>query len=226
MTDILRQEIATAAHTIVVKVGTRVLTDADCRLDQGRIAQLAEELHQLTLTGRKVALVTSGAVGAGLGQLKLPKRPTNLAQLQAVAAVGQSHLIEAYDRGLRAHGRHAAQLLLTAHDLDDRTGYLNVRNTIRALFEYGAVPIINENDTVSVDELMTTFGDNDRLAAMLTNLIRAPLLVLLSDVDGLFDGDPQLPGSKLIATVTELNQGVFDLVRDRATGLSKGGMAS
>lgn len=226
MTDILRQEIATAAHTIVVKVGTRVLTDADCRLDQGRIAQLAEELHQLMLTGRKVALVTSGAVGAGLGQLKLPRRPTNLAQLQAVAAVGQSHLIEAYDRGLRAHGRHAAQLLLTAHDLDDRTGYLNVRNTIRALFEYGAVPIINENDTVSVDELMTTFGDNDRLAAMLTNLIRAPLLVLLSDVDGLFDGDPHLPGSKLIPTVTELNQGVFDLVRDRATGLSKGGMAS
>ena len=144
--------------------------------------------------GRKVALVTSGAVGAGMGQLGLAKRPVNLAQLQAVAAVGQSHLIEAYDRGLRKHGRHAAQVLLTAEDLDDRTRYLNVRNTLLALFEFGAVPIINENDTVSVEELQTTFGDNDRLAAMVTNLIRAPLLVLLSDVDGLFDGDPARPG--------------------------------
>ncbi len=143
-----------------------------------------------------------------------------------MAAVGQSHLIEAYDRGLRAHGRHAAQLLLTAHDLDDRTGYLNVRNTIRALFEFGAVPIINENDTVSVDELMTTFGDNDRLAAMLTNLVRAPLLVLLSDVDGLYDGHPGDPKSKLIPTVTKLDSSIFALVRDSATGLSKGGMAS
>src|SRR5580704_16012545 len=130
MTDLVRQEIATAAHTIIVKVGTRVLTGADGLLDQQRVAALAEELHQLMATGRKVALVTSGAVGAGLGQLKLAKRPTNLAQLQAVAAIGQSHLMESYDRGLRAHGRHAAQLLLTAHDLDDRTGYLNVRNTI------------------------------------------------------------------------------------------------
>ena len=126
-----------------------------------------------------------------------------------MAAVGQSHLVEVYDRGLRAHGRHAAQLLLTAHDLDDRTGYLNVRNTIRALFEFGAVPIINENDTVSVDELMTTFGDNDRLAAMVTNLLRAPLLVLLSDVDGLYDGDPREPGSKLIPTVEKLDASIL-----------------
>jgi glutamate 5-kinase len=149
-----------------------------------------------------------------------------LAELQAVAAVGQSHLIEAYDRGLRAHGRHAAQVLLTADDLDDRTRYLNVRNTIRTLFEFGAVPIINENDTVSTDELRTTFGDNDRLAAMVTNLIQAPLLVLLSDVDGLFDGDPREPGAKLIATVSQLDAQILGLVRDKLTGLSKGGMSS
>jgi len=226
MTDLLRQEIAAAAHTIIVKVGTRVLTGADGRLNQQRVAALAEELHLVMESGRRVALVTSGAVGAGLGQLKLARRPGNLAELQAVAAVGQSHLIEAYDRGLRTHGRHAAQLLLTAEDLDDRTRYLNVRNTILALFDYGAVPIINENDTVSVDELMTTFGDNDRLAAMLTNLIRAPLLVLLSDVEGLFDGDPQDPTSKLIPIVSRLDASILALVRDRATGLSKGGMAS
>ena len=226
MTDLLRQEIAGAAHTLIVKVGTRVLTGAGGLLNQERVAALAEELHQVMTTGRKVALVTSGAVGAGMGQLKLTRRPTNLAQLQAVAAVGQSHLLEAYDRGLRAHGRHAGQLLLTAEDLDDRTRYLNVRNTILTLFEFGAVPIINENDTVSVDELMTTFGDNDRLAAMVTNLVRAPLLVLLSDVDGLFDGDPRAPESKLIPTVTKLDPSIAALVRDQTTGLSKGGMAS
>jgi glutamate 5-kinase len=226
MNDLLRQEIATAAHTVIVKVGTRVLTGAGGTLDQQRVAGLAEELHLLAATGRKVALVTSGAVGAGMGQLGLAKRPTNLAELQAVAAVGQSHLIEAYDRGLRAHGRHAAQLLLTAEDLDDRTRYLNVRNTILALFEYGAVPIINENDTVSVEELKTTFGDNDRLAAMVTNLVRAPLLVLLSDVEGLFDGDPKDPHSKLVPTVTRLDASIQAMVRDQATGLSKGGMAS
>ena len=226
MTDLVRQEIAATARTIVVKVGTRVLTGPDGLLDRQRVESLAEELHQLMETGRQVALVTSGAVGAGLGQLKLAKRPTNLAELQAVAAVGQSHLIEAYDRGLRVHGRHAAQVLLTAHDLDDRTAYLNVRNTIQALFEFGALPIINENDTVSVDELMTTFGDNDRLAAMVTNLIRAPLLVLLSDVDGLYDGDPQDPASHVIPTVTRLDDSVFKLARGTVAGLSKGGMAS
>lgn len=226
MPDLLRQEIATAAHTIIVKVGTRVLTGAGGTLNQQRVAALAEELHQAIASGRKVALVTSGAVGAGLGQLGLARRPTNLAELQAVAAVGQSHLIEAYDRGLRAHGRHAAQLLLTAEDLDDRTRYLNVRNTIRSLFEFGAVPIINENDTVSTDELRTTFGDNDRLAAMVTNLVQAPLLVLLSDVDGLFDGDPSDPASRRISTVMRLDDRILGLVRDKATGLSKGGMAS
>ncbi len=226
MTDLVRQEIATAAHTIVVKVGTRVLTGADGLLNQDRVASLTEELLALMEAGRKVVLVTSGAVGAGLGRLGLSQRPTTLAKLQAVAAVGQNHLVEVYDRALRAHGRHAAQLLLTAHDLDQRAGYLNVRNTIRALFEYGALPIINENDTVSVDELMTTFGDNDRLAAMVTNLLRAPLLVLLSDVDGLYDGDPNDSASRVIPTVTKLDAATLALARDLVTGVSKGGMAS
>ena len=227
MTDLVRQEIATAAHTIVVKVGTRVLTGADGLLEPGAHRRagrgVAPARWPPAARWRWSAPARSAPAWASSG---LAKRPTNLAQLQAVAAVGQSHLIEAYDRGLRAHGRHAAQLLLTADDLDDRTRYLNVRNTLLALFEFGAVPIINENDTVSVDELQTTFGDNDRLAAMVTNLIRAPLLVLLSDVDGLYDGDPRDPGSKLIPTVTRLDASIFDLVRDSATGLSKGGMAS
>lgn len=226
MTDLLRQEIAATAETIVVKVGTRVLTRGDGRLNEDRIAALAEELHKILASGRKAALVSSGAVGAGMGLLGLTERPRDLAHLQAVAAVGQSCLVQTYDRALRAHGRHAAQILLTADDLDDRTRYLNVRNTIRTLMEYGAVPIINENDTVSVEELQTTFGDNDRLAAMVTNLIRAPLLILLSDVDGLYNGDPREPGAELIPTITKLDESVFGLVRDRLTGLSKGGMAS
>lgn len=226
MTSSLRQKVAAAAELIVVKVGTRVLTRPDGMLNEPRITALAKELHQILDAERKVVLVSSGAVGAGMGALGLTHRPRDLDHLQAVAAVGQSRLVEIYDRSLRAYGRHAAQVLLTADDLDDRTRYLNVRNTLRTILEYGAVPIINENDTVSVEELQTTFGDNDRLAAMVTNLIRAPLLVLLSDVDGLYDGDPQSEGARLIPTVTKLDEATMALARDRKTGLSKGGMAS
>lgn len=226
MTDLLRQEIAATADIIVVKVGTRVLTGAEGKLDEGRIASLTADISALMQAGRKVVLVSSGAVGSGMGLLGLAERPRDLAHLQAVAALGQASLVQAYDRALRAFGRHAAQILLTAEDLNDRTRYLNVRNTILALFEYGAVPVINENDTVSVEELQTTFGDNDRLAALVTNLIRAPLLVLLSDVEGLYDADPATPNARVIHTVTQLDESIFSLARDRHTGLSKGGMAS
>lgn len=225
-TDLLRQEIAATATTLVVKVGTRVLTHADGRLNEQRIAELAEELNEVIAGGRRIALVSSGAVGAGIGRLGLKGRPTDLAHLQAVAAVGQSLLVEAYERHFWKYGRHAAQVLLTAEDVEHRPRYLNARNTLMTLLELGAVPIINENDSISVAELQTTFGDNDRLAAIVTNLIRAPLLVLLSDVDGLYDGDPHLPTSQIVPTVRRLDRSVFDLVRDRITGLSKGGMAS
>ena len=174
--EILRQQVTAAAHTVVVKVGTRVLTQADGTLNHERIEQLAEEIHAISAGGRRVVLVSSGAVGAGISLLGLKARPTDLAKLQAVAAVGQTHLIQTYDRTFAKHGRRAAQVLLTIEDVDDRIRYLNVRNTLHSLLEFGAVPIINENDTVSVDELKTTFGDNDRLAAMVTNLLRAPLL--------------------------------------------------
>ncbi len=182
-----RQSIAESAHTVVVKVGTRVLTKPTGRLDLDRIASLAHQLAQIVDSGRRLLLVSSGAVGAGLGRLQLTQRPTDLADLQAVASVGQSCLIEAYNRALEEHGHHAAQVLLTADDFNDRSRYLNVRNTLFALFRLGAVPIVNENDAVRVDELQRNFGDNDRLAAMVTNLLRAPLLVLLSDVDGVYD---------------------------------------
>lgn len=226
MTDLLRQEIATSAHTVVVKVGTRVLTTSEGHLDEQRIALLAEELIAQLDAGRRMVLVSSGAVGAGMAQLGLKTRPHDVAHLQAVAAVGQARLIQTYDQTLRKHGRHAAQVLLTADGLNDRTAYLNVRNTILTLLELGALPIINENDTVAVEELMTTFGDNDRLAAMVTNLIQAPLLVIMSDVAGLYNGDPSLPESQVIPTVPRLDETVLSYVRDKKSGVSKGGMAS
>ena len=128
----------------------------------------------------------------GFGRLGLARRPDNLRQLQAAAAIGQAYLIRAYDEGFRRHGRHAAQLLLTHEDFDSRPRYLNMRNTLAALFEYDAVPVINENDTISVDEIK--FGDNDKLAAMVANLLQAPLLVILSVVDGLYRADPGASG--------------------------------
>src|SRR5687768_11151982 len=189
MIDPVRQEVVALAHTVVVKVGTNVLTGADGALDPGRLQSLADQVQRARGTGRKVALVSSGAIGAGVGKLGLGKRPADLPHLQACAAVGQSALIQLYQECLTPHGVQTAQILLTAGDFDNRLRYLNVRNTILTLFEYQALPIINENDTVSVAEIK--FGDNDHLAAMVTNLLRAPLLVLLSNVDGLYSDDPR-----------------------------------
>jgi len=228
MLDLARQEIAATARTVLIKVGTRVLTRDDGSLDGERIARLAGEVAGVVESGRRALLVSSGAVGAGVSRLGLPGRPRDLAKLQAVAAVGQTHLIETYERTFRDHGLHAAQVLLTADDLDNRQRYLNVRNTLLALLDAGVVPIINENDTIAVDELATTFGDNDRLAAMVTNLLRAPLMIILSDVEGLFDRDPSDPAAAVVATVARIDDAVLDLARARPSshGMSKGGMAS
>jgi glutamate 5-kinase len=231
MLDPIRQEIAARSTTIVVKVGTRVLAHGDGTLDQNRVTAIAEQIVRLMEAGRHVVLVSSGAVGSGMGRLSLRERPSDLAHLQAVAAVGQSRLIESYNRALETHGRHAAQILLTADDLNDRTRYLNVRNTLLALFQYGALPIINENDTVRVDELQRNVGDNDRLAAMVTNLLCAPLLVLLSDVEGLYDRHPSDPGAAVIPIVKQLDAAIRDFQHQVPTAsatnhLSRGGMAS
>ncbi|MFO1062303.1 MAG: glutamate 5-kinase [Pirellulales bacterium] len=210
----------------VIKVGSRVLTGPDGRLDRDHLGRLSHQLARLVESGKQVVLVSSGAVASGMGRLGLPARPTDLAELQAVAAVGQAHLIQTYEQFFAGHGRHAAQILLTADDLDNRTKYLNVRNTLMTLLRFGVIPVINENDTVAVDELMTTFGDNDRLAAMVAGLLPRPILVILSDVKGLYDRDPSDPDATVLRTVARVDESTFELVRDKRTGLSKGGMGS
>lgn len=224
MKDIVRQEVIAQARTIVVKVGTNVLSRADDHLDVERIQALADQIHRIRQTGRRVVVVSSGAVGAGLGLLGLTERPQDLPHLQAAAATGQASLIRTYDEALKRHGYHAAQMLLTANDFRNRDRYLNVRNTLNTLFEYGVVPVINENDTVSVREIK--FGDNDQLAAMVSNLLERPLLVILSIVDGLFDGDPRAAASQRISTISHCGDSVMKYAKEIKSSRGTGGMAS
>jgi glutamate 5-kinase len=224
MIDPLRQEVVATAHTVVVKIGTNVLTSADGALDGNRVQALADQVQRLRAAGRKVVLVSSGAIGAGVGLLGLGKRPTDLRHLQACAAVGQSVLMRAYQEALAPHGVHPAQMLLTAGDFDHRARYLNVRNTILSLLEWDCLPVINENDTVSVAEIR--FGDNDHLAAMVTNLLQAPLLVLLTNVDGLYAGDPDDKNAQMLTTVPAIDGGVTGLAGTSKSTLGSGGMSS
>lgn len=225
MLDAVRQEVITLAHTVVVKVGTSVLARSDGTLDPTRFQALADQIRRQLDAGRKVCLVSSGAIGAGVGRLSLGKRPTDLRHLQACAAVGQAFLMRAWEDCLATHGIPTAQLLLTAADFDSRSRYLNIRNTIVTLFEWGVLPIINENDTVSVAEIK--FGDNDHLAAMVTNLLQAPLLVLLSVVDGLFTADPtQDPSAQSIPTVENIDGHVMGRAQASKSALGSGGMRS
>ena len=220
-----RSSTLSTAETVVVKVGTNVLADGSGHLDRARIQSLADQVQRVRAAGRKVALVSSGAIGAGVGKLKLGKRPDDLPHLQACAAVGQSALMQLYQECFTPYGVHTAQLLLTAGDFDTRARYLNVKNTIRTLFEYECLPIINENDTVSVAEIK--FGDNDHLAAMVANLLQAPLLILLTNVDGLFSADPREdPSAHLLDTVATIDRSVTDLAGVTKSNLGTGGMKS
>lgn len=217
-----RRDTVSRAQTLVVKVGTNVLSTDDDQLDADRIASLAEQLHLICATGRKLVLVSSGAIGAGMGLLGLKQRPKDLPHLQAAAATGQAHLIHIYDKALRPHGYHAAQILLTANDFKNRSRYLNVRNTLRTLAEYGAIPIVNENDTVSTEEIK--LGDNDRLAAMVAGLIQADLLIILSVVDGLLTGDPTDPNSRRLPLVERFDEALLNLVGASKSSRGTGGM--
>ncbi len=232
MSDLVRRELAETAKTFVVKIGTNVLSDGNLALDPKRITKLAEQVDALRTAGKRVVLVSSGSIGAGMRLLGLSERPKELPHLQAAAATGQAHLIGLYDQAFRRHGYHAAQLLLTTDDFRNRSRYLNIRNTLRTLFEYGSVPIINENDTVSVDEICPQsrsggkFSDNDQLAAMVMNLLDEPLLVILSVIDGLYDGNPSSPDSRVIPLVEQWDDALFDCVSSDQSSLGTGGMES
>ena len=224
MKDFVRQEVFQSCTTVIVKVGTNVLTDDSERLDSERIEQLAGQLSRVRETGRRVVLVTSGAVGAGLEILGLSRRPESLPELQAAAAVGQPSLIQRWDRALSACGLRSAQILLTGNDFRNRQRYLNVRNALRTLFDYDTIPIVNENDTVSVQEI--ALGDNDQLASMLATLVQSPLLVILSSVDGLYDGAPSLAESRLIPTVERPNESLLQVASTEQSSRGRGGMKS
>lgn len=225
MIDPVRQEIIAGAHTVVVKVGTNVLTREDGTLEPANLQALADQMHRIRESGRRVVLVSSGAIGAGIGRLGLPARPTEMRQLQACAAVGQNYLMRAWDDCFARHQTPTAQILLTAGDFDSRSRYLNMRNTLLTLFEWGCVPIINENDTISTAEIR--FGDNDHLAALVTNLLQAPLLILLTIVPGLYTADPNTdPDAKHIPTVEKIDGEVMDRAGAGKSSLGTGGMRS
>ncbi|WP_248582488.1 glutamate 5-kinase [Nocardioides sp. InS609-2] len=198
----VREEVrqaVTGARRVVVKVGSSSLTSGTGGLDPARMRQLVDVLAKARAAGIEVVLVSSGAIAAGLAPLGLPRRPRALAVQQAAASVGQGLLAHRYQEEFARHGLVTGQVLLTVDDVTRRAHYRNAYRTFAKLLELGALPIVNENDTVATTEIR--FGDNDRLAALVAHLVHADLLVLLSDVDGLYDGPPTREGSRLVAEV-------------------------
>ncbi|MBI4335068.1 MAG: glutamate 5-kinase [Candidatus Omnitrophica bacterium] len=208
--------------TIVVKVGTKVLTGRGYHLDRAAMKNLVGQVSAVVKKGVRVVIVSSGAIVSGAGLLKFSQRPKDLSRLQACAAVGQPHLMRAYDELFRPHGIITSQILLTREDLSDRKRYLNAKATIETLLDQGVVPIVNENDTVSVEEIK--FGDNDKLASLVANQLEADLLILLSDVDGLYR---YVGGKKeVVRVVRGISAEIESLARSSRDELGTGGMSS
>ena len=217
------RDVVADARRIVVKVGSSSLTTAEGGIDPARVRRLVDTVAAVRVRGADVVLVSSGAIAAGLAPLGLARRPAQLAAQQAAASVGQGLLVHRYTEELARHGVIAGQVLLTLDDVTRRAHYRNASRTFTKLLELGVLPIVNENDTVATTEIR--FGDNDRLAALVAHLVHADLLLLLSDVDGLYDADPALPDSALVPDVVSLAD--LDGVRvgsAGAAGLGTGGM--
>ncbi len=210
---------------LVVKVGSNILTTRQHKPNRPVIRQLVKDLVELRARGLEVAIVTSGAVAAGMGRLNLTQRPEHIAELQALAAIGQNLMMNSYKTLFRRHDVPVGQVLLTAEDiLDDRRRYLNLENTFRSLFAYGAVPVINENDSVAVAELRRKLGENDMLAAYVSNLIRADLLVIMSDVEGLYTAfGPNGPEGELLREVHH-SDSLEAMAGGSYSGVGSGGM--
>jgi glutamate 5-kinase len=222
--DGMRKTIFSPIRRIVIKVGSGVISD-DRGLDLPMLESVAAGISELRRRGCEVVLVSSGAVAAGKGDLGIVGRPRTIPLKQAAAAIGQSRLMRAYKDAFRPAGCKVAQVLLTRDDLANRRRYLNARNTLMTLLEHQVLPIINENDTVVVDEIR--FGDNDNLSAMVTSLAEAGLLVILSDVDGLYDHDPrQHADAKLIPVVERITEEIEAMASGTGNSLGTGGMAT
>jgi glutamate 5-kinase len=221
----IRKKTLEKARRIVVKVGSSILASVERGLHHEVFSQLAKEISELKRQGYEIVLVSSGAIAAGMEKLGYKTRPQSITQKQATAAVGQSRLMNIYESYFSRHQQMVAQILLTHDDLSHRRRFLNARNTLLTLLELGIIPIINENDTVVVDEIKV--GDNDNLSALVTNLIEADLLIILTNIDGLCDGDPRLnPNARCIPLVEDIDVDMGKIVGGTKSAMSVGGMVS
>ncbi|MRR56308.1 MAG: glutamate 5-kinase [Deltaproteobacteria bacterium] len=219
----MRKKFLAKIKRIVIKIGSRVLTAEKGGLDTVFLDSLALEIAKLREKGCEVVVVSSGAIAAGISALGLPERPRTIPQKQATAAVGQSKLIQAYEEAFVRQNLKVAQVLLTGDDLANRLRFLNARATLDALFSYGVVPVINENDTVAVEEIK--FGDNDNLSALVTSLVEANLLIILTDIDGFYDADPRNnPDARLVPLVPAITRTVERAAAGSGSAIGTGGM--
>ncbi len=212
------------AKRIVVKIGTNTLTK-DSGVNTAYVSRIAGQVKSLLSSGKQVVIITSGAIGMGAGQLRLTERPKEMDMRQACAAIGQPLLMAEYRKAFLRYDITVAQVLLTAEVLSNRKTYLNLRNSIETLINLGVVPILNENDSVSTAEIGTAFGDNDKLSALVASKIDADLLIMLSDIDALYDKNPkQFPDAKPIHTVFEITEDIMQSAGDKGSTHSTGGM--
>jgi glutamate 5-kinase len=221
----IRRKILGQARRIVVKVGSSILASVEKGLRYEGFSHLSKEISDLKRQGYEIVLVSSGAIAAGMEKLGYKTRPQDITQKQATAAVGQTRLMNIYESYFSRYRQMVAQVLLTRDDLSHRRRFLNARNTLLTLLDLGIIPIINENDTVVVDEIK--FGDNDNLSALITNLIGADLLIILTDMEGLCDSDPRVnPNARCIPLVEEIDANMEEFVGETKSEMSVGGMIS
>ena len=217
------RELLTKAKRIVVKVGTSTLTYDTGRLNLRRIEAIVKQLADLANQGKEIILVSSGAVGAGLAPLGFKEKPKDLVMKQAAASVGQGVLLHMYEKLFREYGHTVGQILLTREDSTNRSRYINLRNTLYALISLGVIPILNENDVVSIDEFK--IGDNDTLSAIIASTVEADLLIILSDIEGLYTANPQAnPDAELISEVEAITPHIYEISGGAGTARGTGGM--
>ena len=209
---------------LVIKIGSNILASAELGLDTRRLRALAKDISEVIDRGHQAVIVSSGAVAAGLKKLGLRGKPQDIKLKQAAAAIGQSSLMWAYEKSFADVNKKVAQVLLTRDDISNRLRYINAKNTLFTLMSYGVIPIINENDPVAVDEIK--FGDNDMLAALTASLVEADMLIILSDVEGLYSKDPAQKGAKIIKRVSEITPEIERLAGGSSSAVGTGGMFS